>query len=306
MLEEIFHSIDLKKIHSFHENKQEENVNLDFKLLSSDNFKGKDDKKNLSKSISGFANSSGGIIIWGIDCRKNNEGIDCVSDLKPINNLHFIFSIMNNLISDSISPKIDNIKIEETKNTGYIKILVPESQKGPHMAKLGEDRYYKRSGDSFYKMEHYDIQDMFGKRRQPLLKLLYSIYPSHSTNNEKYGNIILSLTNIGRGIAHYPYLSIFVNSPYSISKYGIDGNYNYGLKQQLSITNSMLKLYISNGEKVIHINSVLDITAIEVKLENNKLLTGDVDILCKYGADDINEKEESIKINTGEIEARIR
>ena len=30
------------------------------------------------------------------------------------------------------------------------------------MAKLGEDRYYKRSGDSFRKMEHFDLEDMFG------------------------------------------------------------------------------------------------------------------------------------------------
>lgn len=29
------------------------------------------------------------------------------------------------------------------------------------MAKLEEDRYYKRSGDSFYRMEHFDLEDMF-------------------------------------------------------------------------------------------------------------------------------------------------
>jgi len=34
---------------------------------------------------------------------------------------------------------------------------------------LGEDRYYKRGGDRFYKMEPFDVADMFGRRRAPVL-----------------------------------------------------------------------------------------------------------------------------------------
>ena len=37
------------------------------------------------------------------------------------------------------------------------------------MAKAGEDRYYKRSGASFYRMEHFDLEDMFGRRLKPKL-----------------------------------------------------------------------------------------------------------------------------------------
>ena len=44
------------------------------------------------------------------------------------------------------------------------------------MAKLGENRYYKRSGDSFYQMEHFDLEDMFGRRRKPKLKMSSDSY----------------------------------------------------------------------------------------------------------------------------------
>jgi hypothetical protein len=39
------------------------------------------------------------------------------------------------------------------------------------MAKLGEDRYYKRSGDRFYKIEHFDVADMFDRHRAPVLQV---------------------------------------------------------------------------------------------------------------------------------------
>lgn len=50
---------------------QEEYLFLDFKLKTdprSPNLS-KDDKKNYAKALSGFSNTSGGIIIWGINCR---------------------------------------------------------------------------------------------------------------------------------------------------------------------------------------------------------------------------------------------
>lgn len=39
------------------------------------------------------------------------------------------------------------------------------------MALLGEQRYSKRSGDSFYQMEHFDLEDMFGRRQRPALQM---------------------------------------------------------------------------------------------------------------------------------------
>ena len=48
---------------------REENLYLDFKKAADG--KGpatKPDRKNLSKALSGFANSEGGVIVWGVQC----------------------------------------------------------------------------------------------------------------------------------------------------------------------------------------------------------------------------------------------
>ncbi len=33
-----------------------------------------EDRKNLAKAIAGFANSEGGVIVWGVDCRQTAQG----------------------------------------------------------------------------------------------------------------------------------------------------------------------------------------------------------------------------------------
>jgi hypothetical protein len=52
-------------------NRQSEELWLDFKRAATGGTASKlhgDDRKNLARAISGFGNSEGGIIVWGIEC----------------------------------------------------------------------------------------------------------------------------------------------------------------------------------------------------------------------------------------------
>jgi hypothetical protein len=65
------------------------------------------------------------------------------------------------------------------------------------MARAGDGRYYKRSGDSFSRMEHYDLADMFGRRQKPRLHFSAEAEPAEG-DIEK---ITLFLQNDGRALA---------------------------------------------------------------------------------------------------------
>ena len=85
-LKAYYNQIDLEEIERFILEGQEENLNLEFKTVVHPNYNlnnKEDDKKNISKTLSGFANSNGGIIIWGIKAKENEKKQDIATDKKP-------------------------------------------------------------------------------------------------------------------------------------------------------------------------------------------------------------------------------
>lgn len=202
-LQEAFDQLDWQAVSAFIDQKQEENLHLDFKLVANSELSHKDDKRNFSKGLSGFANSSGGIIVWGVDARKNADGVDCATSVAELTNAALMVTRLNSLTGDATSPPVDGVMhkavINPATGRGVAATLVPENDAGPFMAKLGEQRYFKRSGDSFYQMEHFDLEDMFGRRRKPKLQLTIEMV---HTENENF-NAVPRLVNSGRAIARY-------------------------------------------------------------------------------------------------------
>lgn len=224
--DELFQSLSLEMLRAFVADHKEENLHLDFKLLvGGPELDRRDDRRNLAKALSGFANASGGVIIWGVNARKNEEGIDCAVELQEIPGLPLLLSRLNALTGEAVDPLVDGIQhrvIEAREHTGFAATLVPESDRGPHMAKLGEDRYFKRSGDSFYKMEHFDIADMFGRRRRPRLEMTYRVRAGGT-------EIVVGLRNVGRASARAPYLAVSTAIPFHRNIFGLDGNRHEGM-----------------------------------------------------------------------------
>lgn len=160
--------------------------------------------------------------------KKNNDGIDFATALKEIDRVALLLSRLNELTGDSVDPTVHGVRHRiipgRGAGRGFAVSLIPESDTGPHMSKLGEDRYYKRSGDSFYKMEHYDIADMFSRRRKPSLVVTVRI---EGIGEET--SIVLGLQNDGRATARAPYLAIRCDHPFCRSELGLDGNRREGM-----------------------------------------------------------------------------
>jgi hypothetical protein len=69
------------------------------------------------------------------------------------------------------------------------------------MAKFGDDRYYKRSGDSFYRMEHFDLEDMFGRRQKP--NLGFEIEFRRAQDDNSLEDLTFRINNSGRAVAKH-------------------------------------------------------------------------------------------------------
>lgn len=294
---EQFENLSLDIIRGYISSQQEENLSLDFKLINRVDFSHRDDRKTLATAISGFANSNGGLVIWGGDARKNEQGIDCASGIREIEPLPLFIARINELTGSATNPIVDGVRhkpIFTTDSRGLAVTLVPESDSGPYMAKLGEDRYFKRSGDSFYRMEHFDLEDMFGRRRKAQLRLLARVSRARD-------EIVIGIINEGRGTAKAPYLSFHVPEPFTLSLYGVDGNGSEGLPRlQHGGNTSSSPRYGANSNIVIHPNTILDVTRIDYRGREEGRPNGRVEIAYQIAAEGMQLVEARITVDVNE------
>lgn len=183
-----------------------EDLHVEFKLKK-DRRIGKlddSDKWQFSRALSGFANSAGGLLLWGIETNKKEEACK----LKPISEVHLFLNSLKKSLINTTQPIVEGVILDVitqkgSKENGYVKCFIPQSEKTPHRAMLAEREYYKRSIEGFYKLEHFDLEDMFGRRQRPFLVPEIEVEIIKKTESNDEYKIKYVLKNEGRNIARY-------------------------------------------------------------------------------------------------------
>lgn len=159
------------------EGAQNEEAFLDFKR-SHDDGEGPalagNDRKNLARALSGFANSDGGVLIWGIGTGNSRNG-DAASTRHPLNDCGKFASQLDDAISGCTVPAVTGARsipifCSGKGRQGYVATLIPNSNHGPHQL-VDARTYLMRSGSSFQPVPHAVLAGMFGKRPQPQLSI---------------------------------------------------------------------------------------------------------------------------------------
>lgn len=287
-LPEQFESITLASIEAFVERGQQEHLLLDFKLVSRTDLTAGEDKRNLAKALSGFANSSGGIIVWGVDARRSApDGPDVACRLSQISDVQLFESRLNELTGGFVRPFVDGVRhraIVANDRSGFAVTMVPASDAGPHMALAGENRYYKRSGDSFYTMEHFDVADMFGRRRRPVLSVVGDVFADGAINQNRLVKLVLSIENTGRGSAQSAFLAIRVAPPYKVCSLGVDGNGAFGLRRVPAALTGEHR-YVADAGTVLHPLMRHAVTALRIEVPHGTRDMPDVMVSYDIAAD---------------------
>lgn len=193
---------------------QEEGIYLEFKEKK-DRSKpelDKEDKRNFADGLSMFANSDGGVQVWGVETKRSPNDIAVKS--KPINRVKIFVNNLREYLKDAVVPSVDGVIIEEIienqeTKSGFVKILIPQSDKTPHRSQFSRE-YLKRSQTGKVKLEHFDLEDMFGRRQRAYLTLEFL---NQKMVDEEIGkkNITfdLYLNNNGRAIGRDAMVVLF-------------------------------------------------------------------------------------------------
>lgn len=127
---------------------------LDFK--GAEKLNDKDVKKIWSEALAGFANTEGGVLVWGIDARPDSvTKIDCASGLSLVKKPAAFVSRLKELHPQSTDPPIPGVDFwfdtdDGADDYGFVVSYVPESKFKPHRAEAAGRNYYIRAGDSFH------------------------------------------------------------------------------------------------------------------------------------------------------------
>jgi hypothetical protein len=154
----------------------------------------KDAKKIWSKALSGYANITDGLIIWGIDARKMRpRNIDAASKLSLIPDPHAFESKLREWIRDATNPpvmKVEYLTREGQHNEGFVVCLIPESSHKPHRAEWSDHQYYYRASDDFLPAQPGLLRTLFYPQSNPQLRvkveLTYHLQPTDAA--QSYAN----------------------------------------------------------------------------------------------------------------------
>lgn len=190
---------------------------LDFKCVTSTlEGKGKlneTDKKTLAKSLSGFWNGDGGVIVWGIDEKTQN----CAPEDRVLTGGKFplkrpevfrekVLASLRNVTDPPIVGTELSDPMELDDGSHMVLMYVPgRSYRPPARAKGSDGSYYFRVADQFHAVPADFLAQMLGVRAPPILVATTHARPGHHGSRHR---VPLVLRNFGAGVSREPYASV--------------------------------------------------------------------------------------------------
>jgi len=185
-----------------------------------------DGKKNeISKHISSFANSNGGVIVYGI--KENGHLPDCID--VGFNPSNISREWLEQVINSKIHPKIEGLHINQielpTKQPGYVLyvVTIPQAtQRAPHQA--ADYKYYKRYNFQCVPMEDYEVKDVLRRGNSPDLYLNFRFLRGNTTPiiflpDQDYSQdieLFISIENKSEEAALYAIIKVFLDTSIKI------------------------------------------------------------------------------------------
>lgn len=185
--DDLFRRITSKGVQAIDElirDRETESLFLDFKRSADGGAGDKlhaNDREHLGRAISGFGNTEGGVLVWGVDCSGLPKDGDVAKAKMPIENPRRFQSWLEGAVSGCTMPphpQVVHQVIEiESSAKGFVVTHVPRSYLFPHQS-IARMLYYIRAGSSFTPASHSVLMGLFGRKPQAFIFHMWAIEPA--------------------------------------------------------------------------------------------------------------------------------
>lgn len=182
----------------------EESLTLEFKRAEA---LGETDKSKteISKDVSSFANSAGGLIIYGLE--EDSKSPHKATAISPVKPQSFSKEWLDQIINSRIHPRIQGLLIHPINLTGQnsgqcaYAVIIPKS---PTAHQAHDKRYYKRFNSQSAPMEDYEIRQTMNRAEKPTYEVAIRSKPQTVNGNNAFkfvGHIINTSELVGHEVS---------------------------------------------------------------------------------------------------------
>ena len=207
-------------------------------------------RNKLGKAISGFSNTSGGLIIWGVSTvKKSHSGLDVLTQIEPIGRINSFSKEILNKAPTLTTPSVFDIqnkviKKRKSDTSGVVITYIPQNENDPTMH-TKDNTFWYRSGDDFQIAPYEMVKRLFAATVSP--DLIIDI-PTELVEVDKGGfiSIPIVLKNRSAAVAQNVKVNITIENGDNIDK--IKTRH----LSDISNINPGKKIYSTNITDVIH------------------------------------------------------
>ncbi len=127
----------------------------------------RDQRVHLATALSGFGNTAGGVVIWGISTtHHSHSGLDVLTEIEPIGQCVRFRQQVDVAMPTLAYPALEGCSTKVLHPTagatrGVALAYIPKTPSDPVQALFGEKRFYLRTGAEFVEMPYETLKRMF-------------------------------------------------------------------------------------------------------------------------------------------------
>lgn len=240
-----------------------EDLYLDCKIWSVNE---NDAQRVLAKALCGFANGDGGVLVIGLEAKSGpgKDDPDLIQQARPVPDAMAVKSRIENLVGQLVEPGLQGVRVAAVpgspgSSAGFVLVSIPPTDGFPCRSRK-DSRFYLRVSAGTFPMEYFQIADMFGRRRRPVLRFHLEETGIEQRQGVPTRIMTFGIENVGRAVAKFPTIR-FQAPPLVVDPFGIDGNHGFGLPQLPS--EPEWTVFGAGSDSVIHPGTVLKIGKLE-------------------------------------------